>query len=266
MKLKTIIPAAFALLLTACGIRPIEPRGAEAAVHTSAAQTTTEAGTTTHTSDQTTDHNTTDQTTDRTTESPETTAAAAETESEWMLRLANKTHPVGEYAPPELTTLKNKVQVDARMYPALQKMYDDMRAAGLSPYTREGYRTYAAQVDIMKTRIQSYLSQGYSQTRAEALAKEYVAEPGTSEHQLGLAVDINSTDGNNWPVYNWLAVHAQEYGFILRYPEGGKDITGYAYEPWHYRYVGKQAALEIFQAKTTLEEYLGEAETLKAAS
>ena len=188
---------------------------------------------------------------------PQTADPPPETE-DWMLMLANKTHPVGEYAPPALTTLSNGTKIDSRVYPALQKMYDAMRAQGLKPTTREGYRTYADQLDIMQTRIKSYRSQGYSEQKAKQLAELYVAVPGTSEHQLGLAVDVNSTDGNNWLVYNWLAAHASEYGFILRYPVGKQKVTGYAYEAWHYRYVGEKAAKEITKRCITLEEYLGE--------
>jgi len=186
-------------------------------------------------------------------------AAAQKNTEDWMFRLANKTHPVGDYAPPEFVTLKNDVKVDARMYPALQQMYDDMRRAGLSPITREGYRTYAQQEEIMETRIQTYLDEGRSKKEAKELAEAYVAVPGTSEHQLGLAVDVNSTDGRNQEIYNWLKKHAHEYGFIQRYPAGKEAITGIQEEAWHYRYVGLPAAEEIYTRGITLEEYLGAA-------
>ena len=200
--------------------------------------------------------------------SASTTASATATSAEiaeppsaddaWMLVLVNDSHPLTDLTPPELVTLSNGNTVDARMYPALQAMFDAMRAKGLSPFVREGFRTNEMQQNILDSRIQQYMNQGYSQEKARSLALQYVAEPGTSEHQLGLAVDINSTDGNNWPCYNWLAAHAQEYGFILRYPQGKENITGIAYEPWHYRYVGEKAAAEIYAAGVTLEEYLGE--------
>jgi D-alanyl-D-alanine carboxypeptidase len=175
-----------------------------------------------------------------------------------MLVLVNDSHPLSVLTPPELVTLSNGNTVDARMYPALQALFDAMRAKGLSPFVREGFRTNEMQQDILDTRIRTYVNQGYSKEKARSLALQYVAEPGTSEHQLGLAVDINSTDGNSWPCYNWLAAHAQEYGFILRYPQGKEKITGISYEPWHYRYVGEKAAAEIYAAGVTLEEYLGE--------
>lgn len=195
-----------------------------------------------------------------TTASAKTTTAAPvapEKTEDWMLMLANKTHPVGKYVPPELVTLKNNVKVDARMYPALQKMYDDMRAVGLSPITREGYRTYAQQQEIMQNRIKQHKNEGKTDKQAKALAEAYVAVPGTSEHQLGLAVDINSTNGQNQSVYNWLAKNAYKYGFIQRYPAGKEKITGYQAEAWHYRYVGVTAAKEMFSSGKTLEEYLG---------
>ena len=89
------------------------------------------------------------------------------------------------------------------------------------------------------------------------LEEAYVAIPGTSEHELGLAVDINEAGGADpWGLYNWLAAHAHEYGFILRYPQGKESITGIDYEPWHFRYVGKEAAAEIYSRQVTLEEYL----------
>ena len=190
----------------------------------------------------------------------QTTAApqAAAKSEEWMLRLANRTHPVGEYVPAELVTLKNDKQVDARMYPYLQQMYDAMRKKGLQPITREGYRTYAQQQDIMDSRIQQHIDEGLTEEAAKELAEAYVAVPGTSEHQLGLAVDINSKNGDNSAVYAWLKQHAHEYGFIQRYPAGKEEITGFQAEDWHYRFVGLAAAEEMYASGLTLEEYLGE--------
>ena len=92
---------------------------------------------------------------------------------------------------------------------------------------------------------------------AERTAKEWVALPGTSEHQLGIAVDINAdkSKSSNDEVYMWLAANAHNYGFILRYPQGKQEITGTSYEPWHYRYVGVDAAREIYERGICLEEY-----------
>jgi len=91
------------------------------------------------------------------------------------------------------------------------------------------------------------------------MAGQWVAIPGTCEHELGLAVDINADkeQSSNEEVYNWLAENAWRYGFILRYLKGKEDITGIDYEPWHYRYVGKEVAKEIYEEGITLEEYVG---------
>ena len=98
---------------------------------------------------------------------------------------------------------------------------------------------------------------------AEEMAATVVARPGTSEHQLGLAVDI--VDSRSYsltdyqatlPAQKWLMAHSWEYGFILRYPDDKTDVTGIIYEPWHYRYVGKELAKELYNAGLTLEEYL----------
>ena len=201
---------------------------------------------------------TTTTTADTTTTAAATTTTTAAPVSDWRLTLVNATHPVPADWQITLTELRGGVSVDSRMYPSLQKMFDDMRAEGLRPFVREGYRTNAYQQEVMQTRINTYLAQGYSQAGAEAEAKKYVAEPGTSEHELGLAVDINSEDADAaWSVYAWLKKNASKYGFILRYPDGKTDITGINYEPWHYRYVGEEAAAEIMESGLTLEEYLG---------
>lgn len=174
----------------------------------------------------------------------------------WALRLVNSTHPLPDQFSLPLTELSNGVSVDSRIYPDLQEMFDAMRMQGISPFVREGFRTREYQQSMMDERIQENLAQGCSEEEAEELAHEYVADPGTSEHELGLAVDINAVgDADGWTVYTWLAEHAHEYGFILRYPEGKEDITGIAYEPWHYRYVGRDAAAEIYERDITLEEY-----------
>ena len=111
---------------------------------------------------------------------------------------------------------------------------------------------------MMSDKINEFRGQGYSKKEAEKLAKNWVALPGTSEHELGLALDINSESGEyEWDIYAWLADNAYRYGFILRYPEGKEQVTGIEYEPWHYRYVGRLAAEEIYGSSVTLEEYLG---------
>ena len=176
---------------------------------------------------------------------------------EWNLIVVNRWNELPEDYSVELTELSNGQKVDSRIYPYLQEMFDAARAEGIYPIVREGYRTAEEQQEILDDKIQTYIIQGYSQSRAEKTAKEWVALPGTSEHQLGIAVDINADKSkcSNEEVYAWLAENAYKYGFVLRYPPGKQKITGTSYEPWHYRYVGEEAAKEIYERGICLEEY-----------
>lgn len=177
---------------------------------------------------------------------------------EWNLILVNKNHKIPYNYSPELIELSNGEKVDARIYSDLQKMFDDARAAGLQLFVRDGYRTGDEQKAIMNDKIAAYETEGYSKKEAKALAKTYVAEPGTSEHELGLSVDINSesSGASQDAVYEWLDENAYKYGFIKRYPADKTDITGIDNEPWHYRYVGYEAAKEMKEQNLCLEEYL----------
>ena len=176
---------------------------------------------------------------------------------EWNLIVVNRWNVLPEDYSVELMELSNGQKIDSRIYPALQEMFDAARAEGIYPIVREGYRTAEEQQEILDEKIQIYINQGYSQSRAERTAKEWVALQGTSEHQLGIAVDINADKSkcSNEEVYTWLAENAYKYGFILRYPMGKQEITGTSYEPWYYRYVGVEAAKEIYERQICLEEY-----------
>lgn len=175
----------------------------------------------------------------------------------WNLMLVNSRYRIPDDYSVELIRLSNGEQVDSRIYPDLQEMFDDARGAGYSLFVRAGYRSEEDQEDLMEDKIEAYRQEGYSQREAEHEAEKWVAKPGTSEHELGLAVDINAegqTDGNR--LYQWLAEHSWKYGFILRYPAEKEEITGIDYEPWHFRYVGKQAAKEMYEKDLCLEEYV----------
>lgn len=179
--------------------------------------------------------------------------------NEPCLTLVNKQNPIHGKQKINLTTLSNGQQVDSRMYPPLQAMFDDMRRDGVYPVVVSGYRTEEKQTAIFNEKVEAYRAQGMSLNKARREAESLVAVPGTSEHQLGLAVDINA-DGINSKgdeVYGWLEHNAYKYGFIYRYPAEKTDITGVANEPWHYRYVGTDAAEEIYREGICLEEYLG---------
>lgn len=184
--------------------------------------------------------------------------ASSEIPLKWELILVNNENKIPEDYTPELISLDNGRMVDARIYPALQKMFDDMRSENIYPVVGEGYRTAEEQEQMMEEKIDAYINEGHSRKRAEAFAENEVAAVGKSEHQLGLAVDINADKSlsTNDDVYAWLAENAYKYGFILRYPADKTDITGIDFEPWHYRYVGKDAAEEIWEQGVCLEEYL----------
>jgi D-alanyl-D-alanine carboxypeptidase len=146
---------------------------------------------------------------------------------------------------------------------ALKKMLSDCEAAGLEPIVRSSYRTFSDQKYLYMNRVKIYLNKGYSQEEAEKIAATINAIPGTSEHQLGLAVDIVdksyqtlNKEQENTPAQKWLMEHCWEYGFILRYPNGTTDVTGIIYEPWHYRYVGTELSMELKDAGVCLEVYL----------
>ena len=186
----------------------------------------------------------------------ETTLAQWQT---WPLMLVNRTHAVPDDYVPPLFTLENGQQFDARMYPEWQKMVLAAKDAGFAMEAAYCYRSNETQRQILNERIAWYRKQGDSAAEAERKAREYVAEPGHSEHELGLAIDIHAageTKAEN--LFKWLKENAHLYGFIERYPEDKVAITGIAYERWHYRFVGKDAATEIYEKNLTLEEYLGE--------
>lgn len=182
----------------------------------------------------------------------------ATTEHGWNLILINKDNYIPEDYEVKLLKLSNGEKVDERIYPDLQKMFDDARAAGLELFVAQGYRTENEQKRLLDQKQEAYENEGNSPAEAKELAKKWVAVPGTSEHQLGIAVDINADEEKCKPddVYSWLSENAHKYGFINRYPADKTDITGIIYEPWHYRYVGKEAAGEIYQKGICLEEYI----------
>ena len=177
---------------------------------------------------------------------------------EWNLIVVNRWNEIPEDYSVTLTELSNGLKVDSRIYPHLQEMLDAAEEDGIYAVVGEAYRTEEEQTALYNDKILAFMVEGFSRKRAEKMAMEWVAVPGTSEHQLGIAVDINADKSlsENEDVYQWLADNAHLYGFILRYPQWKTDITGNAYEPWHYRYVGNEAAREIYEQDICLEEYL----------
>ena len=184
-----------------------------------------------------------------------------------LLTLVNPWNPLPDDWTVDLVTLDDGHRVDSRCYEAYMEMINACKAAGYSPVNCSGYRTQETQQSLYDNKVQRLISSGMSEDEAKTEAAKAVAIPGTSEHQLGLAVDL--VDANmqdltsaqeSTETQKWLMANSWRYGFIHRYPNGKTDITGIIYEPWHYRYVGKDAAQEIFNRDITLEEYLGKTE------
>ena len=154
-------------------------------------------------------------------------------------------------------------QVDASCLDALEQMIADCAEAGHTAVVVSAYRSHEYQAGLFQNRIQRFMDEGYDREEAERLAAMRVARPGTSEHELGLALDIVDVNYQNlnekqetMPAQIWLMENSWRYGFILRYPNGTTDVTGIIYEPWHYRYVGKELAKELHDSGLCLEEYL----------
>lgn len=196
----------------------------------------------------------------------QTVTAAEQTaaQADWRLLLVNGWQELPEDYQVELKTLANGLQVDERIYDDLNDMLTDCRQAGLEPIVCSAYRTEATQTRLYRNKISRLLSAGWSRATVAQEAARWVAPPGTSEHQTGLALDIVSADYQlldekqaQTPEQQWLMAHCWEYGFVLRYPTDKCDITGIGYEPWHYRYVGKEAAREMTRRGVCLEEYVG---------
>jgi D-alanyl-D-alanine carboxypeptidase len=182
---------------------------------------------------------------------------------DWMLTLVNADNPLTDDYSPELKSLTNGLQFDERAIERLTVMLTAAGAQGLSPVVCSAFRTIERQRTLFNNKAAELTASGLSQTQAEAEALKSIAYPGTSEHNLGLAVDIVALSYQlldekqaATPENEWLLEHCAEYGFILRYPKGKEAITGIIYEPWHFRYVGAAAAREIMDGGLCLEEYL----------
>lgn len=186
------------------------------------------------------------------------------------LILVNKTHPLdGNYAPEDpipVRDARKDISLDRTAAMALEAMFNEMRAAGLRDvFVTSAYRSYQYQSGLFNTYIQNEMKADRTISEAEARERvlRYSAYPGTSEHQTGLCVDL-MTDGMreldesfaDYPVFDWLQQNAWKFGFVLRFPADKTEITGYDYEPWHYRFVGRYDAYMIHSRGLCLEEYV----------
>ena len=179
-----------------------------------------------------------------------------------ILLLINKTHPLSsDYYPDDMVKIeRNDPQVGTaevkQMRAVAAEHFEDLldaaEAAGYNIVLRNAFRSYSYQESLFNS---------YVKNNGEAAANRYSARPGESEHQTGLCADVGVpgkalTSFNGSKEAEWMAEHAHEFGFILRFPDGKEDITGYMFESWHFRYVGIEAAGEIYERGITLEEYL----------
>ncbi|MBE5815940.1 MAG: hypothetical protein E7320_12200 [Clostridiales bacterium] len=190
--------------------------------------------------------------------------------------LVNRSHALPEdYHPGDLVLLRNalpdsvahtkgsEIEGDRTAVSALETMFRAAIADGVEDWQiSAGYRSIAYQQKLFNNKVAEYRQQGMSGDRARSATRKTVADPGTSEHHTGLAFDI-TTPGTSFmgtPQQKWLHEHCWEYGFIIRYQEGKEEITGFAAECWHIRYVGTVHSLAIRDSGQCLEEYLGEVE------
>ncbi|PRY82834.1 M15 family metallopeptidase [Alkalibacterium olivapovliticus] len=178
--------------------------------------------------------------------------------------LVNKQYALPEdYEPADLVTVEVPTVLDnpeirqlrTEAAEALKDMFDAAEEEGIFLHARSGYRSYQTQVQLYN----SYVS-----NHGEEAANRYSAQPGHSEHQTGLGMDVTSESVSyqlteafgDTPEGIWVEENSHEFGYIIRYPQGKEDITGYQYEPWHLRYLGQEVATDVFESGLTYEEYL----------
>ena len=198
--------------------------------------------------------------------------ALAAPRDDQRLTLVNPWNNVPENWQVELVSIGNGHRVDRACYDDLMAMLESCREAGHRPVVKSSYRTQATQKQLYENKVRQWIGYGYDEEAARKKAATIVAVPGTSEHQLGWAVDIvdDRYHGLNekqatMPAQIWLMEHCWEYGFILRYPVDKSEVTGIIYEPWHYRWVGRDNAKAIHETGLCLEEYLAKQVDIRAA-
>lgn len=185
--------------------------------------------------------------------------------ADWRLVLINKQHPISqdyEFKLGRMFIETNNIQLDDRIIDDLLLMMQAAKKDGLNLVIRSPYRTFDRQESNFNVRIRSYMKQGLSYMEAYKVTSQVITVPGCSEHEVGLALDITcesylelSQGFEDTKEGQWLADHSCEYGFVLRYPEEKEYITSIVYEPWHFRYVGREAASVMKEENLCLEEF-----------
>jgi D-alanyl-D-alanine carboxypeptidase len=182
-------------------------------------------------------------------------------EQDFLMTLVNRKYRMPDGYPLDLAPCipGGDIELEARAAEWYTNMYNAAKADGITLTPYSGYRRYSTQKRNYENKTQYYLDQGYSQQEALTLAARIIMPPGSSEHNLGLAMDICGTDYDfdQTKEFKWLSANAEAYGFILRYPKEKQHITKVVYEPWHWRYVGVENAKRINASGLCLEEYLG---------
>lgn len=191
---------------------------------------------------------------------------------ERYLILINKSNAIdGSYEPETLVKVKDaqkNIELSKTAEMALEAMFKEMRAQGFkNVFVTSAYRSYSYQNSLFNNYINEEMARGLSYEKAKEKVLTYSAYPGTSEHHTGLCVDLMTDSMTELdesfaddPVYGWLLENAWKFGFILRFPEDKTDITGYSFEPWHYRFVGREHAYKIYSQGLCLEEYVGKSD------
>lgn len=183
--------------------------------------------------------------------------------SDWRLILINKQHPIPEDYTFDLVTIKGNMQCDSRVLDDLLAMMQAAKKDGINLVIRSPYRDMSRQEYLFDRKITKYMGGGMSYMEAYKTASQAVTVPGASEHQIGLAIDITTDDYvtldagfGDTAGGEWLAENSWRFGFILRYPLGKEYITSIEFEPWHFRYVGVEAAAVMKEGELTLEEFV----------
>lgn len=181
---------------------------------------------------------------------------------DWRIMLVNKQHPIPDGYEFPLGTIRGNLKCDERILEDLLKMVQAAKEDQIDLNICSPYRDYDRQTVLFERKIDKYLGRGLSYIDAYRVASQIVTAPNASEHQLGLSIDFNCSSHPNLNAEfadtetgKWLKENGPKYGFILRYPLGKEYITGIEFEPWHYRYVGVEAATFITEKGITLEEF-----------
>ena len=182
---------------------------------------------------------------------------------DWRLVLVNKQHPIPDDYDYTLGIIKGYMQCDERIIDALLLMMQQAQNEGVELVIRSPHRDLDHQEQLFTRKINSYMRSGLSYLEAYKQTAHTVTVPGTSEHEIGLALDITSKDHKaldagfaDTEAGRWLADYSYEYGFVVRYPLGKEYITGIEFEPWHFRYVGREAAKIMKEEGIVLEEFV----------